>query len=154
MTEEIVNPLGFSENKSHGSEWKRFRRVFFSRAAVIGGLVILVILFAVAIFAPLLAPYDPYLPFAGPSLAPPSAEHWLGADKLGRDTLSRLIFWHPDSPAGRFYFRYRGLYNRDYSGNCRGIYQRFPKRVHNESCGCDDVFPHVNPLPGYRRAAR
>jgi peptide/nickel transport system permease protein len=92
MTEEIVNPLGFSENKSHGSEWKRFRRVFFSRAAVIGGLVILVILFAVAIFAPLLAPYDPYLPFAGPSLAPPSAEHWLGADKLGRDTLSRLIF--------------------------------------------------------------
>jgi peptide/nickel transport system permease protein len=92
MTEEKINPLEFSENKARGSEWKRFRRVFFSRAAVMGGLVILLILFMVAIFAPLLAPYDPYKPFTGPSLAPPSSEHWLGADKLGRDTMSRLIF--------------------------------------------------------------
>ncbi|MGE0118577.1 MAG: ABC transporter permease [Dongiaceae bacterium] len=47
----------------------------------------------VAIFAPLLAPYDPnenhYL--IGP-VAPPSAEHWLGTDDQARDILSRIIY--------------------------------------------------------------
>ena len=89
MTEATTS---FSENKARGSEWKRFRRVFFSRAAVIGGLVILLLLFIVAFFAPLIAPYDPYKPFVAPSLVGPNAQHWLGADLLGRDTLSRLIF--------------------------------------------------------------
>jgi peptide/nickel transport system permease protein len=82
----------FSENKARGSEWRRFRRVFFSRGAVIGGLVILILLFAVAAFAPLIAPYDPYKPGVATSLSGPSAQHWLGADLLGRDTLSRLIY--------------------------------------------------------------
>jgi peptide/nickel transport system permease protein len=84
--------MGFSENKARGSEWKRFRRVFFARGAVMAGLIILVLLFFVAIFAPFLAPYDPYIPGVAPSLAKPSAQHWLGADLLGRDTLSRLIY--------------------------------------------------------------
>ena len=82
----------FSETKVRGSEWKRFRRVFFAKGAVIGGLVILVIVFLVAIFAAQLAPYDPYKPGVAPSLSKPSAQHWLGADLLGRDTLSRLIY--------------------------------------------------------------
>jgi ABC-type dipeptide/oligopeptide/nickel transport system permease subunit len=50
------------------------------------------VLFFVAIFAPYLAPYNPYTPGVAPSLAKPSAQHWLGADLLGRDTLSRLIY--------------------------------------------------------------
>ena len=82
----------FSEYKTRVSEWKRFRRVFFARGAVILGLVILILLFIVAIFAPFLAPYDPYTPDSKATLAKPSAEHWLGTDKLGRDTLSRLIY--------------------------------------------------------------
>lgn len=92
MSEAQTPALDFLETKAHASEWKRFRRVFFARGAVIGGLVILVLLFIVAIFAPFLAPFDPYLPNAPDSLAKPSAEHWLGADLLGRDTLSRLIY--------------------------------------------------------------
>jgi peptide/nickel transport system permease protein len=92
MTESQKQALEFSETKARASEWKRFRRVFFARGAVMGGLVILLILFIVAIFAPMLAPYDPYKPGSAPSLAKPSAEHWLGADLLGRDTLSRLIY--------------------------------------------------------------
>jgi peptide/nickel transport system permease protein len=92
MTEAQTQVIGFSEIKERSSEWKRFKRVFFARGAVIGGLVILAILFAVAIFAPLISPYDPYQPGVGPSLAKPSAAHWLGADRLGRDTLSRLIY--------------------------------------------------------------
>ena len=52
-------------------------------------LVILIVL--VAIFAPYLAPQDPYDGNMKNVLQTPSAEHLLGTDKLGRDTLSRII---------------------------------------------------------------
>ncbi len=74
------------------SEWRRFRRVFFSRWGVIFGLVILLILIFTAIFANVIVPYDPYKMLAGPSLAQPSWQYPLGTDLLGRDTLSRLIY--------------------------------------------------------------
>ena len=44
-----------------------------------------------SIIAPLLCPYDPYAQDLSKSLQPPSAEHWLGTDRYGRDLLSRLI---------------------------------------------------------------
>ncbi|HEY1105177.1 ABC transporter permease [Agromyces endophyticus] len=45
-----------------------------------------------AIFAPFIAPYPPDALDFGAVYAPPSPEHWLGTDGLGRDLLSRLIF--------------------------------------------------------------
>jgi peptide/nickel transport system permease protein len=55
-------------------------------------VVILVVMTLAAVFAPLIAPYDPdHIDFAA-IYASPSPAHWLGADALGRDTLSRLIF--------------------------------------------------------------
>jgi peptide/nickel transport system permease protein len=56
------------------------------------GAVIIVLMILMAVFAPLLAPYDPYVPDMQNSLAKPSAQHLLGTDNLGRDTLSRLIY--------------------------------------------------------------
>ncbi len=53
-------------------------------------LLVILILF-VAIFAPYLAPQDPYESNMRNVLQTPSAEHLLGTDKLGRDTLSRII---------------------------------------------------------------
>lgn len=52
-------------------------------------LVIIIVL--VAIFAPFLAPQDPMEGNMKNVLQMPSAEHWLGTDKLGRDTFSRII---------------------------------------------------------------
>jgi peptide/nickel transport system permease protein len=92
MSETPIQAVNFLETKPRTSEWKRFQRVFFARGAVIFGLVILLLLFIVAIFAPWVAPHDPYTPGVADSLAKPSAQHWLGADLLGRDTLSRLIY--------------------------------------------------------------
>lgn len=46
----------------------------------------------VAIFAPLLAPYDPNLTGAGAPLTRPNAEFPMGTDELGRDQLSRVLF--------------------------------------------------------------
>jgi peptide/nickel transport system permease protein len=55
--------------------------------------VILVALFVVlAVFAPLLAPYDPAEISLPARLAPPSWAHWFGTDELGRDILSRIIY--------------------------------------------------------------
>lgn len=44
-----------------------------------------------SIIAPLLCLYDPYAQDLSKSLQPPSAEHWLGTDRYGRDLLSRVI---------------------------------------------------------------
>jgi peptide/nickel transport system permease protein len=92
MTDVAITDNDYSEAPRHVTEWQRFRRVFFSRGIVIFGLVVLIILFLAAIFAPWLAPYNPYAPGVGPSLAQPSWAHWLGTDLIGRDTLSRLIY--------------------------------------------------------------
>lgn len=56
------------------------------------GLGIVAFYLVVAVFAPLLAPYDPLAQDVLHSLAPPSSEHLLGTDGLGRDLLSRLIY--------------------------------------------------------------
>ncbi len=52
--------------------------------------VLLILSFA--IFAPWLAPYDPYDAVMRQSLQAPSGEHLFGTDKLGRDCLSRIIY--------------------------------------------------------------
>ena len=56
-----------------------------------GGAVVL-LLVAMAVFAPVLSPYDPVAQDAERVLHPPGALHWLGADNLGRDIWSRIAF--------------------------------------------------------------
>jgi len=92
MAESRITASDFSELPPRVSEWRRFRRVFFSRGIVVFGLVVLLLLLFTAIFAAWLAPYDPYKPVPDKSLAQPGKEHLLGCDLLGRDTLSRLIY--------------------------------------------------------------
>jgi peptide/nickel transport system permease protein len=60
------------------------------RLALGGGLVSLLVL--VAIFAPLLTPYDPTLGDVSDGLQAPNAAHWLGTDDLGRDVMARVLF--------------------------------------------------------------
>lgn len=56
------------------------------------GLVIMLILFAIAILAPIIAPYDPEAIDGSRVLAGPDLAHPFGSDALGRDVLSRVIF--------------------------------------------------------------
>lgn len=67
--------------------WRRLRR---NRAALIGGGIIAFFLI-LALLADVIAPFDPMASNFRARHAPPSAEHWLGADALGRDMLSRII---------------------------------------------------------------
>jgi len=59
---------------------------------VVVGLIICGLLVFSALFAPYLAPYDPFEQNLSEGLRPPSREHPFGQDKLGRDILSRVIF--------------------------------------------------------------
>lgn len=68
--------------------WYRF---FRNKLAVIGGIVV-VSLFAVSLLASWIAPYDPNEINIDRVLEPPSSEHLLGTDQLGRDVLSRMIW--------------------------------------------------------------
>ena len=76
-----------------GELWRRIRKDKVSMAS----LVVIVLVIAVAVFAPWLAPYDPNeqffdgLTLEGQPL-PPDARFWFGTDTLGRDQLSRLLY--------------------------------------------------------------
>lgn len=83
---------GFSVAPPRVGEWRRLWKVFFSRGTVAVGFGILLLVVVVAVFAPFLAPYDPYEIGVADSLIQPNRHHLLGSDILGRDTLSRLIY--------------------------------------------------------------
>jgi peptide/nickel transport system permease protein len=72
--------------------WRQALRRFLRQKPLgaVGGAVIAVMV-AVAIFANLLATHDPIRTDATRTLAPPSLQHWLGTDHLGRDIYSRLV---------------------------------------------------------------
>lgn len=50
------------------------------------------VLLFIALFAPLLAPYDPAAQNLPARLSGPSGSHWMGTDELGRDVLSRVVY--------------------------------------------------------------
>jgi len=67
--------------------WRRFRE----NKLAVAGLIVIVLLYGVAIVAPLIARYDPNILQPGARSKPPSAEHWLGTDRNTRDVYARLI---------------------------------------------------------------
>lgn len=93
-----VDPNALRGSSPARELWRRFRRQKIAMA----GLVFILLLVLVAIFAPLVAPYDPdeihqAVPPGGTAPIaldnePPSSEFWLGTDDVGRDVLSRVIF--------------------------------------------------------------
>ena len=58
--------------------------------AIGGGIIFL--LLVVAIFAPLIAPYNPLVQDLNSALVAPNAQHWFGTDEFGRDIFSRLVY--------------------------------------------------------------
>jgi peptide/nickel transport system permease protein len=70
---------------------RALRRLLAHKGAVVG-LIVITAFIALAVFAPLIAPYDPVATSWTLVRKPPSALHWFGTDDLGRDILSRVIF--------------------------------------------------------------
>ncbi len=65
---------------------------FAANRLALAGLIAVLLLVLLSLAAPLLAPYNPYAQNLADRLRPPSAQHWLGTDELGRDVLSRLLY--------------------------------------------------------------
>jgi peptide/nickel transport system permease protein len=74
------------------------QRIYWSAVSFVGnpltmiGLLIIVLLVLMAAFAPFIATHDPIAQNLMQALKPPSAEHWLGTDELGRDIFSRIVY--------------------------------------------------------------
>jgi ABC-type dipeptide/oligopeptide/nickel transport system permease subunit len=67
------------------------RRLTRDKAAAIAAIFLALVVLA-AVFAPIVAPYDPYFTDLSKAMQAPNAEHWFGTDTAGRDVLSRVIY--------------------------------------------------------------
>jgi len=91
MSVETLQPAAVADERGAFTRSGVLRRLLSDRVAAAAALVLALIALA-AIFAPLVAPYDPYLTDLTKVMQPPSAEHWFGTDNTGRDILSRIIY--------------------------------------------------------------
>jgi len=78
----------YSRTSLYKDAWKRLRR----NKLAIFGISIVVLVIIVAIFAPLISPYDPIVRIKEDSLLGPSKTHLFGTDILGRDIFSRVVY--------------------------------------------------------------
>ncbi|HET7849796.1 MAG TPA: ABC transporter permease [Pseudolabrys sp.] len=74
------------------SLWSRLRYYALSHPLGVVGAVIMVVFVTVAVFANFLTVYDPTATNSKIALAAPGAAHWLGADYMGRDIYSRIVY--------------------------------------------------------------
>ena len=72
-------------------EWEKLR-LFLRNGQGMFGLVLVVAFFLSALLAPLFATHDPNQLDIAARLTGPSADHWLGADQLGRDIYTRVLY--------------------------------------------------------------
>jgi ABC-type dipeptide/oligopeptide/nickel transport system permease subunit len=113
MTEQIVPPSpavgeitietgasGFGGAESQAAavggitrqtQFGNVRRRFFRNKLAVVGLAMVAIVFATAIFAPIIATHPPRAQDLTNTLQSPSSEHWFGTDDLGRDQFSRVV---------------------------------------------------------------
>jgi peptide/nickel transport system permease protein len=98
-----VNPSGAEQKAIPAeihrgrSQWRLATERYLRNKPAIFGLIMLFLLICSAIFAPLLATYDPTSIDYGYVRKPPSAEHIFGTDNLGRDIFSRVLWGGRDS---------------------------------------------------------
>jgi peptide/nickel transport system permease protein len=79
------------DRASRGLWRDAFGRLIRNRPALVGMFFIAVFVMA-AVFAPVIAPYGPLQGSLADRLQPPSAEHWMGTDLLGRDEFTRVLY--------------------------------------------------------------
>ena len=91
MADVVLNPSLLANDTIESPTRRALRRLFKRKGAVLG-LAIIVLFVAMAVFAPLVAPYDPIVQSWTAVRKAPSAAHWFGTDEVGRDVLARVIY--------------------------------------------------------------
>ena len=91
--QSIDYATGAAEQTTHaGGLWAQLCFVATRHPLGAIGAAIMVVFVLAAVFADFIAPYDPFTTNAAVSLAHPEAAHWLGADFMGRDVYSRIVY--------------------------------------------------------------
>ena len=93
MTDATLDafPAAAAHDELESPARRALRRLLKRKGAVIG-MVVLAAFILLALFAPLIVPYDPIATSWTLVRKAPSAQHWFGTDELGRDVLARVIF--------------------------------------------------------------
>jgi len=85
-----LNPAAVAEPAY--SERREKLMLFMQNRLGMFGLVLVVLFFLSAIFAPVFSTHDPFQMDIPNRMSGPTAEHWAGTDQLGRDTYSRVLY--------------------------------------------------------------
>ena len=89
----MKNKKKTSVNKGGVNEYRKLvLKNFFKKKLVVVGFIITIVMAIIAIFAPLIATYDPYKVDVVAKLSAPGSKHIFGTDQIGRDIFSRVIY--------------------------------------------------------------
>ena len=92
MTDAALPAPAIVARDAFESPTRRALRRLFKRKGAVLGLCIIAIFILLAIFAPLIIPYDPIATTWALVRKPPTMAHWFGTDDLGRDVLARVVY--------------------------------------------------------------
>jgi peptide/nickel transport system permease protein len=92
MTDAVIGALPGTLSDELDSPARRALRRLLKRKGAIAGMVVIATFVLLAVFAPLIVPYDPIATSWSLVRKAPSAQHWFGTDDLGRDILVRVIY--------------------------------------------------------------
>jgi peptide/nickel transport system permease protein len=92
VADATIESFGATAHDELESPARRALRRLLKRKGAVIGMVVLAAFILLALFAPLIVPYDPIATSWTLVRKAPSAQHWFGTDELGRDVLARVIF--------------------------------------------------------------
>src|ERR1700731_263010 len=92
MTDTALDAIPLSGADELESPARRALRRLLARKGAVAGLVVIATFIGLALFAPLISPYNPIATSWTLVRKPPSALHWFGTDELGRDIFGRVIY--------------------------------------------------------------
>src|SRR5213592_4251807 len=92
MTDAVLGTIPAAVTDEIESPARRAFRRLLKRRGAVAGLVVIAAFVLLALFAPLVMPFDPIATSWSAVRKAPSAQHWFGTDDLGRDILARVIY--------------------------------------------------------------
>jgi peptide/nickel transport system permease protein len=92
MTSAALAAIPVADPDELESPARRALRRLLARKGAVVGMIVIATFVVLAVFAPLIAPYDPLATSWTLVRKPPSSLHWFGTDDLGRDILARVIY--------------------------------------------------------------
>ncbi|HYW64348.1 MAG TPA: ABC transporter permease [Bradyrhizobium sp.] len=92
MTDAVLDTRAVADADELESPARRALRRLIKRKGAVVGMAVIAVFVVLALFAPLLVPFDPIATSWTLVRKAPSSQHWFGTDDLGRDVLARVVY--------------------------------------------------------------